>query len=66
MPEMDGGEVYRELRKIDPDVKVILSSGFSSGGRAGELMREGIRAFVQKPYTVNALCAAVRRVLDQD
>ncbi len=66
MPEMDGGEVFRELRKIDPDVKVILSSGFSSGGRAGELMREGIRAFVQKPYTVNALGAAVRRVLDQD
>ena len=66
MPEMDGGEVYRELRKIAPGVKVVLSSGFSSGGRASELMNDGVRAFVQKPYTVNALCAAVRRVLDQD
>ena len=66
MPEMDGGEVYRALREIDSDVKVVLSSGYSSGGRAGELMREGIHAFVQKPYTVDTLCAAVRRVLDLD
>ncbi len=66
MPEMDGGEVFSALREIRSDVKVVLASGYSSGERAGELLDEGIRAFVQKPFTVDTLCAAVRRVLDQD
>lgn len=65
MPEMDGGDVYRALREIDPDVKVVLSSGYSINGQAGKLMKEGIQSFVQKPFTRSALCSTMRRVLDE-
>jgi two-component system, cell cycle sensor histidine kinase and response regulator CckA len=64
MPEMDGREVYRELVKIDSGVKVILSSGYSIDGQAGEMMSAGIRAFVQKPYKVTELFNKVREVID--
>ncbi|MFH1538788.1 MAG: ATP-binding protein [bacterium] len=65
MPEMDGGDVYRALREINPDVKVVLSSGYSINGQAGKLMTEGIRSFVQKPFTMSALCGTIRHVLDE-
>jgi len=64
MPEMDGRDVFNALKEIDPDVKVILSSGFSVSGQAGALMEEGIQAFVQKPFSIADLCNTVRRVID--
>ncbi len=64
MPEMDGRDVFRQLREINPDVKVVLSSGFSVSGQAGTLMEEGIQEFVQKPFSIADLCNAVRRVID--
>ena len=64
MPGMGGAEVFRELKKIAPDVKVILSSGYSADGQAGEMMKQGIQAFVQKPFSIEALCQTIREVLD--
>jgi CheY-like chemotaxis protein len=37
MPEMNGGEVYDRIKKINPDVKVLLSSGYSIDGQATEI-----------------------------
>ncbi|MFA6448888.1 MAG: PAS domain S-box protein [bacterium] len=64
MPGMDGSDVYKALRKINPDVKVVLSSGFSVDGQAGALMSEGVLGFIQKPYRIDELCNTVRRVID--
>jgi len=64
MPQMDGMAVFRELRAIRPDVKVILTSGYSSDqGDGQKLIEEGLDGFIQKPYTVESFRRELARVL---
>ena len=64
MPQMNGMAVFRELRAIRPDVKVILSSGYSSDqGDGHELLGKGVDGFIQKPYTVDGFRRELARVL---
>jgi len=65
MPGISGGETFDRLKDIDPDVKVILSSGYSIGGTAREIMGKGCKAFIQKPFSVEELSRTVREVLDE-
>ncbi|MDX2446708.1 MAG: PAS domain S-box protein [Desulfobacterales bacterium] len=65
MPGMGGGETYDQLRKIDGDVKVILSSGYSIEGQAKEIMDRGCSGFIQKPFAMEALSRMVREELDE-
>ena len=62
MPVMDGCQVLRELRAIDPNVRVILSSGFSEHDLAAR-GAAGDEHFLQKPYLVGALLDSVRDVM---
>jgi len=64
MPEMGGGKVFDGLREILPDVKVLLSSGYSINGKAAEIMAKGCSGFIQKPFTLRQLADKVREVLD--
>jgi CheY-like chemotaxis protein len=63
MPEMGGGEAYDQLKKLNPDVKVLLSSGFSIDGEASDILDRGCNGFIQKPFTVRELSRALRKVL---
>jgi PAS domain S-box-containing protein len=63
MPKLGGLETFLKLRAINPDIKVILSSGYSESGRAQEIIKYGIAGFIQKPYQVQKLLAMVRQVL---
>jgi len=65
MPDMDGGETFNALKSIDPDVKVILSSGYSADARSTRMMEEGCYGFIQKPYSVNTLSQKVKEVLNK-
>jgi len=53
MPGIRGGETFTRLRDINPDVTVILSSGYSLDSQAKEVMDKGCRAFIQKPARVS-------------
>ena len=64
MPEMDGGEVFDRLKKIRPDLKVLLSSGYSMDGKAAEIMKRGCHGFIQKPFTMADLSVKIREVID--
>jgi PAS domain S-box-containing protein len=64
MPGLGGGETYRELKEIDPAVKVLLSSGYSLDGETRELMAAGARGFIQKPYRIAALSRLVAEILE--
>ena len=55
MPEMDGGDTYDILKKINKEVKVILSSGYSLDGKAEEIMNRGCSGFIQKPFSMKKL-----------
>jgi len=50
MPRMDGEECYRELCKINPDVRVILSSGYSEQDATDYFQGKGLAGFMKKPY----------------
>jgi CheY-like chemotaxis protein len=65
MPRLNGLEVLCEMQRIDPDVRVIFSSGYTRDSDSDQLLKSGARAFVPKPYRVDDLVGAVRRVLDQ-
>ncbi|MBW2259514.1 MAG: PAS domain S-box protein, partial [Deltaproteobacteria bacterium] len=63
MPGMGGGEAYDRMKKINPDVKVLLSSGFSIDGEASDILDRGCNGFIQKPFTVRELSRAMEKVL---
>jgi two-component system, cell cycle sensor histidine kinase and response regulator CckA len=64
MPEMGGGEVYDRMKEIDPQVKVLLSSGYSIDGQAGELLQRGCSGFLQKPFDLKRLSQKVSEILN--
>jgi PAS domain S-box-containing protein len=66
MPGMGGGEVLDRLKVFDPDVAVILSSGYSVEGEASRIMERGVRAFIQKPFQMKEFSRMIREVLDGD
>jgi CheY-like chemotaxis protein len=53
MPHMDGEQCFRELRLLKPDVKVIMSSGFSEHEVVQKFLGKGLAGFVQKPYKMS-------------
>ena len=63
MPEMDGGETYDKLREINPDIKVLLASGYSIDGQATEILNRGCNGFIQKPFNIKNLAQKIREIL---
>jgi two-component system, cell cycle sensor histidine kinase and response regulator CckA len=66
MPGMGGGETYDRLKKIDPEIRVLLSSGYSIDGQASEIIDRGCYGFIQKPFNVIQLSRKIREVLGKD
>jgi signal transduction histidine kinase len=64
MPDMGGGEAYDTLKRINPDIKVLLSSGYSLNGQAAEILRRGCDGFIQKPFNVTQLSQKLREILE--
>jgi len=64
MPDMGGGEAYDILKGINPDIKVLLSSGYSLNGQAAEILRRGCDGFIQKPFNVTQLSQKLREILE--
>ena len=63
MPRMDGEECFRELRLLDPSVKVIMSSGYNEQEVTQRFAGVTLSGFIQKPYKLSVLVDAVRKVL---
>jgi CheY-like chemotaxis protein/anti-sigma regulatory factor (Ser/Thr protein kinase) len=63
MPGISGGETFDRLREINPEIKVLLSSGYSIEGQAQEIMDRGCNGFLQKPFRLANLSRKVREML---
>jgi signal transduction histidine kinase len=63
MPNMGGRECFRALRKIRPDLKALLTTGHAREDGPDELIGEGLKGIVQKPYNYAQLSAAVQKAL---
>jgi len=64
MPDMGGGKTYEELKKLDPEVRVLLCSGYSEDSEAKEILSHGCNGFIQKPFNLTELSQRVRSILD--
>jgi two-component system cell cycle sensor histidine kinase/response regulator CckA len=64
MPGMGGGEVYDHLKKIDPDVKVLLASGFAIDGEASKILDRGCDGFIQKPFNMKELSERITEIIN--
>ncbi|MDQ3198201.1 MAG: response regulator [Verrucomicrobiota bacterium] len=64
LPVMDGDAVFDELKAIDPQVRVVLSSGFGEQAKVGSMLARGLCGFIPKPYTHEKLVEQLRSVLD--
>jgi two-component system cell cycle sensor histidine kinase/response regulator CckA len=63
MPKMSGNATFTELKTIDPQVKVLVSSGYSINGQASDLLKKGCCGFIQKPFSLMELSKKVRETL---
>jgi len=66
MPEFSGRETFEAMRRQDPGVKVLLSSGYSLDGQARQLMDSGCNGFIQKPFTMAELSKKISEILKED
>ncbi|MBT8373595.1 MAG: response regulator, partial [Deltaproteobacteria bacterium] len=63
MPEWDGGKTFDKLKEINPDLKVLLSSGYSINGQAQSILDRGCKGFIQKPFSMNELSQQIQKAL---
>lgn len=65
MPLLTGGVLARELRRIRPDIPIVMCTGFSHAIDAEQAIAQGIDAFVMKPLMGHDLFQVVQRILSQ-
>jgi len=63
MPKMDGKEAFFEMRKIRPDVKVLVSTGFNVDEEVEALLNQGCHGFLQKPFSMHKFSRTIREIL---
>ena len=65
MPGMGGKQCLEELLKIDPDVKVLVASGYSADGPTKQALSSGAKGFVAKPFDMRQVLEMVRKTIDE-
>ncbi len=63
MPDLGGEIVYDRIKALRPDIRVILSSGYSIEGQAESILKKGCDGFIQKPYNLNQLAKKIKEIL---
>jgi two-component system cell cycle sensor histidine kinase/response regulator CckA len=64
MPGMGGRKCLEELLKINPELRIIIASGYSMNGPGKKVLKAGAKDFISKPYNINQILKAVRETLD--
>jgi DNA-binding response OmpR family regulator len=66
MPILNGFDTFRRIRAIDPRARIIISSGYDHDRDKGRLLKEGVSAFLDKPYRLDELVSTVGAVIDKE
>ena len=64
MPKCGGHQAFYQIREIDPQAKILLSSGYVSENEVQDLLRQGACGFLSKPHRIATVAQAVRDALD--
>jgi len=65
MPYMDGSATIRALRRLDPKVKIVATSGLKAEDKLADAAQLGVKTFLPKPYTAEKLLKAIAAVLKE-
>ncbi len=65
MPELNGRDAFLEMKKINPEIKAILSSGFSMDIESQMMLSEGVKGFIHKPYRKSELIKTISAILSE-
>jgi two-component system, cell cycle sensor histidine kinase and response regulator CckA len=65
MPIMSGMDCLAELRKINQNVKVIISTGYSFQSKTQKMLATGVSGFVKKPFKLADIAEEIKRVLSE-
>ena len=63
MPEMDGESAFELLKEIQPEVKILISSGGDLADSVGDQLRYGCSGFIQKPFNISSLSRKVEEII---
>ena len=63
LPDMGGGDTYDRLKEINPEVKVLLASGYDIDYQGRDIMERGCDGFIQKPFNMNELLEKISGIL---
>ena len=66
MPDIGGGEVFDEIKAINPHAKVLLSSGYSIDEKASEILQRGCNGFIQKPFGLEQLIKKIFEIIEKN
>jgi PAS domain S-box-containing protein len=66
MPDIGGEDAFDEIRRIRPDVRIMLISGYSEERAAWHFIDKGLDAFMHKPFEPSVLLEKIRRIVDSD
>jgi len=60
----NGATTFYEMKQIDKEIKVLIASGYSEDHRIRQILTEGCKGFLQKPFTINALSQKIKTTLN--
>lgn len=64
MPHMDGAEAFRQIRDLDPDLPVLLISGYDEDEAIAHFTEKGLAGFIHKPFTIASMRDSIRKALE--
>ncbi len=63
MPDENGANTYKRLKKLNPDIRVLITSGFEKNGNVDEILNDGQNGFIQKPFKFEEFTNNIDRML---
>jgi len=65
MPKMNGKQAFSEIKNIQADAKILISTGYSVDDKIEGFLNQGCHGFIQKPFSLNEFSKALRKILDK-
>ncbi len=65
MPKLTGRETLRKILEVNPNAKIVVSSGYTSEGTSEDLMHDGALAYLTKPYAISTFAAVIAKTLNK-
>ncbi len=64
MPKMTGSATFKKLKEINSEIKVVIASGFSREGKISEIIKEGVKGYIQKPFRMHELSKEIQSIIN--